>query len=65
MTSRPKESQFSCAFHVQGNIATFEGAPSSFSFPFEVFDEMFVTKSGIVVVVIESSGPSTTVLHSV
>jgi hypothetical protein len=64
MTCRPKEPQFSCVFHVQGNIATFEGAPSSFSFPFEVFDEMFVTKSGIVVVVIESSGLSTTVLHS-
>ena len=55
--------RISCEFHIRGAIVTFEGTSSSLSFPFEGFDEMFVTKSGIVVVVIESSGPSTTILN--
>jgi len=53
--------RFSCVAHLRRAVATFEGAPSSFSFPFEGFGETFVTKSGIVVVAIEPSESSTTV----
>ena len=65
MPCLPEETYFSCAFHIHKAVGTFEGAASSFSFPFEDFDEIFVTKSGIVVVVIESSRSSTTVARLV
>ena len=41
-------------------LSAFEEGTSSFSFPFEGFDGMFVTKSGIVVVAIDSSASSNT-----
>lgn len=55
---RPGDQYFSCVPRIRWVVATFEGASSSLSFPFEGFDEMFVTKSGIVVT--ESSRSSTT-----
>jgi hypothetical protein len=46
-------------------LSAFEGATSSLSLPFEGFEEMFVTKSGIVVVVMDSSASSSTALSLV
>ena len=48
-------------FRLRRTVTTFGGAPSSFSFPFEGFGEIFITKSGIVVVAIEPSESSTTI----
>ena len=47
---------------MSGAVATFWEAVSSFSFPFEGFGGMSVTKSGMVVIVTGPSESSTTVL---
>ena len=50
---------------MSGEAATFGEAVSSLSFPFEGFDEMFVTKSGMTAADVDASESSTTVFKRI